>query len=86
MFKYSKPILSERLSALLHDLGKANYADKCNMSGHADESVEYAKGFLKRMKYSSAMINKVLTIVKCICLIQMKKDGTRKDAFYSRKL
>lgn len=64
VFKYSKPILSERLSALLHDLGKANYADKCNMSGHADESVEYAKGFLKRMKYSSAMINKVLTIVK----------------------
>ncbi|HHX49662.1 MAG TPA: CCA tRNA nucleotidyltransferase [Clostridiales bacterium] len=64
VFKNSKPVLTERLAALLHDLGKANYKNQLNMSGHAKESVLYSKAFLERMKYSKAITNKVLIIVK----------------------
>lgn len=64
VFKYSKPNLIQRLSALLHDLGKAEYKGSYFMQGHAEASIKYAKEFLQRMKYSRSITSSVLKVVE----------------------
>ncbi len=60
--------LEERLSLLLHDIGKPySYQEENNIrhfKGHADKSAEITKIVLKRLKYDDEQINSICWLIQ----------------------
>lgn len=64
----SSPELTQRLAALFHDIGKAatktEKNGKIQFIGHAQIGADIAENIMRRLKYPTALTNKVSKIVK----------------------
>lgn len=85
----TKPILTHRLAALLHDIAKPYYHQdfyedgkivKRQFIGHDIKSAEYAENILKKLRYSNDIIDEVCFAIKHhMILKQFDIDNTKES-------
>ena len=82
VFKLSRADLVLRLVALLHDTGKAYVEQNAStMKGHEKISVEHARKFLNRFKYSNA-VKKAVTSIIDVHMFNTKANESEVDMMH----